>query len=114
MDRLIDAITAHWRERAALRSLHVPEWGTTIHWRPPTLAVMAEIDAARSEGGDVAAAVRALVLLARDAEGRPVLSRGDEAVLRNEADPAVVMRIVAQMLEGDGDAAAASAAAKNS
>ena len=107
----MEAIRAHWRRRAQMRAIEVPEWGMTIHVRSPNMAELAEIGRVNEEDGDHAAAVRAIVLLARDAEGRPIFRRGHEAELMREADPAVLLRLSGEILRPP--AAAAEDAAKN-
>jgi hypothetical protein len=102
MSDLLSRITAHRAETARLREIEGPEWGTTIYCRAPNIIEAAEIDRVRREEGEAAAAVRALVLLARDADGQPLLSRAAEAQLLREADASVIFRVVGLMLDDAG------------
>ena len=110
-DDVMGRITAHWRQRARLRPIQVPEWGMTVHVRPPNMAELAEIGRVSEEEGEHAAAIRAIVLLARDEHGRPIFQRGHEAELMREADPQVILRLSAEILRPPAEAA--EDAAKN-
>jgi len=100
MSDAIDRITSHWRTRARMRKIEVPEWGITIHYRPPNIAQRINLEKALKERGDHAAAVEAVLLLALDEQGRRIFSDGHRAELMHEADPDVIVRVAGELMQG--------------
>lgn len=98
----IDQVRAHY-DRQAVRQIEVPEWGDEsgpliIHFGPINLAEKQRILRAGEADGRLFSLVEALVIKARDAEGKPLFTIADKKFLRERADPDVIARIVAEMM----------------
>ena len=96
----IDKVTAHWASVSALRQIEVPEWELTVWYRPPNVAERMRLERALKEDGDHAAAVEAVVLLARDDAGQRIFRDADKPELMRKADPAVITRLATAMMSG--------------
>ena len=97
----LDNVTAHWESVSGLRAMDVPEWGMTIHFRPPNVREAVQIERELQRGGNVSAALMTLVVLARDADGKRLFSDADRAELERKADASVIMRLAAEMFPSD-------------
>lgn len=101
MSEAMDKITAHWRQLAGeLRNIEVPEWEMTIHYRPANMRERGRIETALEDEGEHAAAVVALIVLARDEKGERLFHDADAVELMRKADPTVIARVAAALLAG--------------
>lgn len=91
-----------------LQSIEVPEWETTIYFKPVTnFTVEQKIIELHSKGKTVEALVESLIQRALDADGKRLFTTADKVTLMREVDPNVIVSIVTKMNE-------VSAAAKES
>ena len=98
MSGAIEKVTAHWRQVATRRKVHVPEWGVDVWYRPPNIAERIRLEKVLNEKGDHAAAVEAVLLLAQDEAGNRLFSDGERPELMREADPDVIVRLAGMMM----------------
>lgn len=96
----IEKITAHFRNKIGgdMKSIFVPEWQETIWYKPTiTLKEQGKILETASKGNQIEAIVEVLITKARKQDGSKMFNMPDKMTLMNEADPAVVIRVVAEM-----------------
>lgn len=101
--------TSHFKEQLAggLKSIEVPEWKTTIYFKPATpFAVEQKIISLHQKGELVEALVETLLAKALDEDGKKLFKMADKPVLMNEVDPNVIIRVVAEMNAGKEEAQA--------
>ena len=86
-----------------LKSLEVPEWGSTIYYKPMNIVQRDKImkHALNNELG--AAAVEAVILRSLKEDGSRVFKDADKVDLTRQVDPKVVDRIFAEMGGVDDD-----------
>lgn len=104
MTSVIQKATSHYQNQIAgeMRSFEVPEWETTIYYRPlSTLKQEAEVVELTKQGKSVEALVVSIIAKARDAEGKLLFSKHDKHALMNEVDPNVILRVANQINGGD-------------
>lgn len=80
-----------------LRSVEVPEWKTTIYYRPITIAQQGQITKSIAENKYDEAIVKKLIIMARDANGKRLFKNVDKFELLTKVDPKVVERICLEM-----------------
>lgn len=100
MTNAIDKITAHFRNKIGgdMKSIFVPEWDLTIWYKTTmTMKEQGKILEAASKGNQLEAVVEALIVKARKEDGSKLFAMPDKMTLMNEADSAVIIRIVAEM-----------------
>lgn len=103
----------HYQEALSgeLLSVEVPEWNTTIYFRP--IASLSQEEKAlklHAEGKLTEALVETLIVKALDEEGKKLFKPADRIALMKEVDPAVIIRVVTEINEAIG---AAKEAGKN-
>jgi len=93
--------TKHYQNRIKeMSSFMVPEWDTTIYYRPvTTLAQESQVIELARQNKTVEAMVVTIINKARHEDGTPMFSKHDKATLLNEVDPNVVLR-VAEKING--------------
>ena len=81
-----------------MQKIKVEEWDMEIYCRK-TYSFKDEqrIIQLQSEGKIVDSLVESLVIKARDADGKRIFTDADRLTLMNEADPAVITRVVGQI-----------------
>jgi hypothetical protein len=100
--RVVDAIRAH--HAGGRRAIVVPEWrspdGTpvTVHFGRLTSGDLSRATA-EAEQDLFLRNLKLLIAKAEDAEGKPLFASGDLHVLREQADYAVLARVIAFLLE---------------
>lgn len=96
MSDIFESISAHFN---ATRSIEVPEWNTTIFWKPITALDQEKVmRAVKAKGGsDTELGYRMLIEKALNASGEKMFDIGKLEFLRTQADAMVVARIVAAM-----------------
>lgn len=99
-DTILDRITAHF-DSLGRRCVEVPEWGTTLHFSPVTIAERNRIYKGSRGDNDYSTLVRIVIVKAQDASGSPLFTVADEPKLLNHADSAVITRIAAAIMSGD-------------
>lgn len=83
-----------------LQKIEVPEWQTTIHFKPAsTFAQEQKVIELHSKGKLVEALVETLIQKSLDSEGKKLFTAADRIVLMREVDPEVIIRVVGQMNE---------------
>jgi hypothetical protein len=101
MTNAISKVTAHFRNKISgeMKSIVVPEWeNLKIYYKSSiTLKEQGKILQAASSGNQLEAVVEALIIKARNEDGSKAFLTADKMTFMNEADPAVVIRVVAEM-----------------
>ena len=106
MGKLIDTAVSHFNNKE-IRSLKVPEWETTIYYRPAfTLAEQSKVLEFHNKGQLVDALIETLIVRAKDSEGKSIFQPGERQIIKNEVDPEVLTRVVTEMNSGVGKAEA--------
>lgn len=106
---VLNNATSHFKEQlsAGLQSVEVPEWKTTIYFKPTSsFAVEQKIIALHAKGELVEALVETLLAKALDEEGKRLFKMADKPVLMNEVSPDVIIRIAAAINAGKEQAEA--------
>ena len=106
---VLNNATKHFKEQltSGLKSIEVPEWETTIYFKPATpFAVEQKIIALHAKGELVEALVETLLAKALDEDGKRVFKPADKPVLMNEVDPNIIIRIATVMNGGREEAQA--------
>ena len=101
---VLDKATSHYRTQIAgeMKKFEVPEWDTTIYYRPlQTLRAEAEVVELSRAGKTVEALVVSIINKARDEEGKMLFTKHDKATFMNEIDPNVILRVAGQINGGD-------------
>lgn len=101
MTNAISKVTAHFRNKIGgeMKSIVVPEWDNLkIYYKSSiTLKEQGKILEAASKGNQLEAVVEALIIKARSEDGTKLFTMPDKITFMNEADPGVVIRVVAEM-----------------
>lgn len=98
---VIDRARTHFKEQGT-RRIEVPEWGDEagpliVYADPLTLAERRRLFQ-RNKGDDVGLSVDLLIAKACDANGAKLFTLEDKHSLLNGVDPAVVVRVAAEMV----------------
>ena len=105
MSKVLDAAKAHFKEILAggLKGpIEVPEWNTQIYYKPATTFQQeSKIVELTQAGKTVEALVESLIMRSLDAEGNPLFTKADKPELMRFVDPAVIMRVMAEMNDPD-------------
>ena len=88
----------HWREKlvAPMESVVVPEWDTTIFFRPTTLAQRNTIFRYANDGS-LESLAQTLIIRALDEDGKRLFSNADKKDLMEKIDPDVIANVVTAM-----------------
>lgn len=102
MDDVLENARQHFMAKrlAPRRQIDVPEWGATFYVKSLNLEESAEIEAARSQGAG-AAIIKTICVRCVDAEGKRVFKKHHERILSQEVDPAILSRIVLEIVRED-------------
>ena len=94
--------TKHYQSQiSSMNSFEVPEWNVTIYHRQVTsLAQEAEVIELARQNKTVEAMVTTIINKARHEDGSKMFTKHDKAVLMNEVDPTVVLRIAEKINGG--------------
>lgn len=113
MNQILAEAKKHWREQlsAPMASVEVPEWGTTLFFKPSTLAQRDRIYKHINDGS-LEALVETLIQRALDGDGKRVFNEACRKDLMTRTDPDVISRIVTAM--SDEPDASPEEARKNS
>ncbi len=100
MSKVLDQATAHFRSKISgeMKKITVPEWNCDIYFKESnTLKEEGKIIELAQQGKTVEALVETLIVKARHLDGTRMFTFADKAVLLNEVDPNVVIRVVGEM-----------------
>jgi len=88
----------HWRDKlvAPMESVVVPEWDTTIYFKPTTLAQRNTIFRYVNDGS-LESLVQTLIIRALDEDGKRLFSNADKKDLMEKVDPDVIVNVVSAM-----------------
>ncbi|MFQ5510064.1 MAG: hypothetical protein ACE5FN_12140 [Leptospirillia bacterium] len=112
MSDILETAKAHFREQVSgeLGQVDVPEWGTTIYFRPASLRDLERVVRLQRENRMMESLVESIIVRALDADGKPMFKLANKIELMRSVDPDVVVRICNAM--GD-DLVSVSTAEKN-
>ncbi len=88
------------KKAAPLRVISVPEWGAEFRVKSLNLAETAEIEAARAKS-PMGGIIKTLMLRLVDETGAKVFKAHHERVLSEEVDPAIISRVVLEIMRDD-------------
>lgn len=97
---VLQKATEHFRNRIGgeMKSIDVPEWGTKIWFKASSnLKEQSRLIELAQAGKTVEALVETLVQRAKNEDGSRMFNMPDKVTLMNEVDPAVIIRVVADM-----------------
>lgn len=100
MSKILEKATAHFRNQISgeMKSIKVPEWECDIYFKTATnLREEGKILELTQQGKTVEALVESLIIKARNIDGTKMFGLADKAVLMNEVDPKVLVRVVGEM-----------------
>ena len=102
MDVLANA-KKHFNGRQELRGpILVPEWSDdpaqplAVYYKIPNMGTRAKMSRALDEGG-LEGIVTCLILMALDADGKPMFQKAQKAELMRSVDPFIIERIASEM-----------------
>ena len=116
MNPVLERATAHFREKvgADMKNIFVPEWNSKIWFkRTISLREQSRLIELSTQGKTVEALVESLIVKARNEDGSKMFSIADKPTLMNETDPNVMIRVVGEINEANGDAANMDVVEKN-
>lgn len=113
---VMDRATAHFRNKISgeMRSIFVPEWETKIYFKDAnTLKEESKLLELAQQGKTVEALVETLIVKARNEDGSKMFNMADKITFMNEVDPAVVIRVCAEMNSAVAEGVSVEEAEKN-
>ncbi|MDH5528324.1 MAG: hypothetical protein OEY97_13620 [Nitrospirota bacterium] len=98
MSEILEKAKGHFKERlaAGLGSIEVPEWGTTIHFRPLNLRERDRIHRFAAKDS-LEALVETLIVRALDGDGKPLFKSVHRTEFMREVDPEIIGRVCEEM-----------------
>lgn len=96
----LNKVTSHFRNKISgqMKSIKVPEWDLEIWFKESnTLKEEGRMLELAQAGKTIEALVETLITKARNQDGSKIFNPADRVVLLNEADPAVVIRVVGEI-----------------
>ena len=93
-------ISSHYQTKLSggLQKMTVDEWKTDVFFKGTyPFSVEAKIIELQQSGKMVEALVESLILKALDIDGKLMFTKFDKTKLMNEADPAVLLRVCAEL-----------------
>jgi len=113
----ISKVTNHYRNKISgeMKFIEVPEWDNLKIFYKSTITMKEQgrILKAATEGNQLDAIVEALIIRARNEDESRMFTMADKVSLQNEADPAVIIRVVATMNEENDKDLSLEEATKN-
>lgn len=107
MTKLIDKVENHFESVLAgglQGPIHVPEWDEDVYFKPAsTMAEEAKVIELTQNNKSTEALVVTLIQKSCDKEGKPLFSQADKMKLMRMADPKVILRLITEMNELQGD-----------
>ena len=116
MTKVLDKATAHFRNQLSgeMKSIDVPEWECKVyHKAVTTLKEEGRVLELTQQGKTTEALAESLIMRARNEDGSKMFGLADKAVLLNEVDPKVLVRVVSQMNDVNLDDLSVGAVEKN-
>jgi hypothetical protein len=116
MSKVLDKATSHFRAKISqeMKKVHVPEWDVDIYFKPTlTLREQGKLVELASAGKQVEALVESLIVKARNEDGTKMFNMVDKVTLMNEVDPNVIIRVVGEINEMNGEDADLEKTEKN-
>jgi len=116
MNKVIDKATSHFRTKlsAEMHSVYVPEWDAKIFFKPTiTLKEQSKLIELATSGKQVEALCESLIVKARNEDGTKMFGPADKVILMNEVDPQVIIRVVGEINDINGEQADTETVEKN-
>tara|TARA_R110000796_G_scaffold36696_1_gene93192 strand:- start:374 stop:715 length:342 start_codon:yes stop_codon:yes gene_type:complete len=106
MNNPIDKMTGHFRTKISgdMGKVHVAEWEIDIYYKTAnTLQEESKLIELAQAGKTVEALVETLITKARTADGSKMFKKADKVTMMNEVDPGVLIRVVGEMNDSEGN-----------
>ena len=116
MSKVLDKATSHFRTKLSgdMKKITVPEWECDIYFKQAlTLREQGKLVELASQGKQVEALVESLIVKARNIDGTKMFTFADKMILLNEVDPNVIIRIVTEINDANGEDQNMEAVEKN-
>jgi len=97
---VLNKARSHFKEQLAgeMKSIDVPEWETTIYFKPvSTFVEEQKVIELHGKGELVGALVETLIQKALDKDGKRLFGNADRDVLMREVDPNVIVRVCTEI-----------------
>ena len=102
MSSVLDQATKHFEAKLGeMQSVGVPEWATTVYFRPVTLDEQGVIFGLQNEGKTADAVAMTIILRARNEDGSRMFRKADKFEIMHKVDPDVITKIINAMSEVD-------------
>ena len=99
---ILDQATKHFEAKLGeMKSVKVPEWGTTVFYRPVTLDEQGVIFGLQNEGKTAEAVAMTIILRARNEDGSKMFKKAEKFEIMHKVDPDVITNIINAMSEID-------------
>tara|TARA_R100001129_G_scaffold102110_1_gene69808 strand:+ start:798 stop:1175 length:378 start_codon:yes stop_codon:yes gene_type:complete len=99
---VLDQATKHFEAKLGeMQSVKVPEWGTTVYFRPVTLDEQGVIFGLQNDGKSADAVAMTIILRARNEDGTRMFKKADKFEIMHKVDPDVITKIINAMGEVD-------------
>lgn len=101
---VLDKAKTHFVETISgeMKEYYVEEWDETIYYRKGTnFAQESKVIELQNKGKTAEALVQVLINRALNKDGKRIFSDHEKVALMNSVDPAVILKVVAKMNEGE-------------
>ena len=99
---VLDQATKHFEAKLGeMQSFKVPEWGTTVYFRPVTLDEQGVIFGLQNQGKSADAVAMTIILRARNEDGTRMFKKADKFEIMHKVVPDVITKIINAMGEVD-------------
>lgn len=92
---IVERISRHFNSAGG--SLYIPEWDITVYWKPASIAEQEAVAQTCKTDSMWERSLRTMIFRLKDEKGERVFNLGDYHVLANEADTAIINRILLAM-----------------
>ena len=99
---VLDQATKHFEAKLGeLKSVAVPEWATTVFFRPGTLHEQGVIFGLQNAGQTDEAVAMTIILRARNEDGSKMFKKAEKFEILHKVDPEVITNIINAMNDVD-------------
>ena len=95
---ILDQATKHFEAKLGeMKSVKVPEWGTTVFYRPVTLDEQGVIFGLQNEGKTAEAVAMTIILRARNEDGSKMFRKAEKFEIMHKVDPDVITNAMSEI-----------------